>query len=120
VKLLDIARNLIRLAGRRDPHHSYWVRPGGKLHEELVGEDERLEPSGVEKILRVQLSCLPRLAFLTRAVSELKRLAIAGKSKGVIELLCEAVPTLEPIQPAGMATATNSTELLPLVPQSRG
>jgi hypothetical protein len=44
----------------------------------------------------------------------------ANPSKEVIELLCEAVPTLQPIQPAGMATATNSAERLPLVPQSRG
>jgi FlaA1/EpsC-like NDP-sugar epimerase len=123
VKLLDMARNLIRLAGYipdiEIPVTFFGVRPGEKLYEQLVGEDERFEPSGVEKILRVQLACLPQPAFLTLAISELERLAMTGKPKQVIELLCEAVPTLQPIQPAGMATATNSSERSPLVPQSR-
>jgi FlaA1/EpsC-like NDP-sugar epimerase len=122
VKLLDMARNLIRLVGNipdvEIPITFIGVRPGEKPHEELVGEDERLESSGIEKILWVQLACLPQLAFLTQAISELKRLAIAGKPKEVIELLCEAIPTFQPIQSAGMATATNSSERSPLVPQS--
>jgi FlaA1/EpsC-like NDP-sugar epimerase len=124
VKLLDMARNLIRLVGNipdvEIPITFIGVRPWEKLHEERVGEDERLEPSGVEKILRVQLVCLPQLAFLTQAISEVERLAIAGKSKEVIELLCEAVPTFQPIQSASMATITNPSERAPLVPQSRG
>jgi FlaA1/EpsC-like NDP-sugar epimerase len=57
------------------------LRPGEKLHEDLVGEEERLEPSGLERSLRVQLACLPQLAFLAQAISELERLAIAGNSK---------------------------------------
>jgi FlaA1/EpsC-like NDP-sugar epimerase len=87
VKLLDMARNLIRLAGYipdvEIPITSIGVRPGEKPHEELVGEDERLEPSGVERTLRVQLACLPQLAFLTEAISELKRLAIVGSPRRV-------------------------------------
>jgi FlaA1/EpsC-like NDP-sugar epimerase len=118
-----LTASVIRLAGYipdvEIPITFIGVRPGEKPHEELVGEDERLEPSGVEKILWVQLACLPQLAFLTQAISELERLASAGK-KEAIELLCKAVPTFQPIQSAGMATATNSSERSPLVPQSGG
>ena len=124
VKLLDMTHNLIRLAGYipdvEIPITFSGVRPGEKPHEELVGEDDRLEPSGVEKIPRMQLTHLPQLAFQTQAISELKRLAIARRPKEVIELLCEALPTFQPIQSAGMATATNSSGRSPLVPQRRG
>jgi FlaA1/EpsC-like NDP-sugar epimerase len=84
------------------------LRPGEKLHEELVGADERLEPSGVEKILQVHLAWLPQLSSLTRHISELERLAIAGKSKEVMELLCEVVPTFQPLRPVGTTKVLNS------------
>jgi FlaA1/EpsC-like NDP-sugar epimerase len=78
------------------------LRAGEKLHEELVGEDERLEASEVEKILRVLPQRPPRPTYLDKKLSELEQLAIEGKSEALIEVLCEIVPTFHPFHVVGV------------------
>jgi FlaA1/EpsC-like NDP-sugar epimerase len=57
VKVAEMARDLIRLAGfipDKDIEIAYTgVRPGEKLYEELVGADEHAEPSAVPKVLKI-------------------------------------------------------------------
>jgi FlaA1/EpsC-like NDP-sugar epimerase len=100
IKVVDMVRHMIRLAGlvpEEDIAITFTgLRPGEKLREELVGEDEVVEPSGVEKILQVRPAQVPELAFLEQRITELEGLALGGESKAVIELLCEIVPTFRP------------------------
>ena len=100
VKVVDMARNLIRLSGfvpdQEIPIVFTGLRPGEKLFEELVGDDERSEPSGVEKILRVRPAPPPRLDRLSVQIAELERLAVDGDVAGTLRQLSSIVPAFQP------------------------
>jgi FlaA1/EpsC-like NDP-sugar epimerase len=106
IKVLDMARNLIRLAGYVPEHDIPIVivglRPGEKLFEELVEANEYLQLSGVEKIFLVQARDLPKPAWLAQKIGQLESLARQGAAKEVVECLCELVPTYRP-QPSARA-----------------
>jgi FlaA1/EpsC-like NDP-sugar epimerase len=56
VRILDLAHNMITLAGY-EPEVDVAIefigpRPGEKLHEELFNVDERAEPTSAERIVR--------------------------------------------------------------------
>ncbi len=100
IKIVDMARNLIRLSGfipDSDVEISLiGLRPGEKLYEELVGSDEVSEPSGVEKILRVRNGTPVEIRELTTQIAELEREAASAEPLGVIRKLCEVIPTFTP------------------------
>ncbi len=55
VRVIDLARDLVRLAGRdpeSQPIEVIGLRPGEKLHEELFYDMERVEPTSSAKVLR--------------------------------------------------------------------
>ena len=97
IKVLDMARNLIRLSGFLPDEEIQIIftgtRPGEKLYEELVEQSEVVEPSGVEDIRLVRSTRLQDPVFLARKAEELEALASKGDAKAVLALLCEVVPT---------------------------
>jgi CheY-like chemotaxis protein len=101
VKLVDMARNLIRSAGLvpgKDIAINFiGLRPGEKLHEELVGADERVEPTTAHQILKIQSSKHGHQALLMDRILEMEKAAISGKSEALIKILCEIVPNFHPV-----------------------
>lgn len=91
VKLVDMARDLIRLSGyvpdKDIAIEITGIRPGEKLFEELVGFGEFAEPSSLDKILRVQPTAPPRGSDLAQAIANLEELALHGKEDEVLREL---------------------------------
>ena len=90
VRILDLARNMIRLSGKepdRDvPIEFVGARPGEKLHEELWGTGEEVRPTSHPKILRVKrIGADP--AVLEAELVELERLVDEGATLDVVARL---------------------------------
>ncbi len=103
IKVVDLARNMIRLSGFV-PEEEISVtfvgrRPGEKLQEELIDTNETLEPSSVERVFRIRSSYVPEPAFLSKTVEELEKRAGVGDTRGVIDALKKVVPTYRPADP---------------------
>jgi FlaA1/EpsC-like NDP-sugar epimerase len=100
IRVLDLARNLIRLSGLipgRDIQITITgLRPGEKLSEELIGGDEVAEPTSASGILRVQPSTPPEWSQFLSLATELERLADTGDDAATIDGLRKLVPTYLP------------------------
>jgi FlaA1/EpsC-like NDP-sugar epimerase len=101
VKLVDMAKNLIRGAGLipdKDIKIEFvGLRPGEKLQEELVGPGEAVQTSGADKILKIRPTFHVDSAALMDRIVELEKLAIASKSKALLHNLREIVPNFQPM-----------------------
>ena len=90
VKIIDLARDMIRLSGKepdRDIAIEFvGVRPGEKLHEELWGDGEDPAPTQHPKILRCATQPVDPL-WLEVELAELERLVEAGETVEVVSRL---------------------------------
>jgi FlaA1/EpsC-like NDP-sugar epimerase len=96
VKIADLARDLVELSGLelgRDIELSViGLRPGEKLHEELVARGEELAPTDVEKVQLLRRGPLDELQ-LRRALGQLEELLVGDPSdQDVRDALMAAVP----------------------------
>jgi FlaA1/EpsC-like NDP-sugar epimerase len=90
VRILDLARNMVRLSGRepdRDVRIEFiGARPGEKLHEELWGSDEEVRPTAHPKIQRVKRASA-EAAVLERELEALETLVENGETLEVVARL---------------------------------
>src|SRR5206468_8435042 len=90
VKILDLARNMIRLSGREPeteiPIAFVGVRPGEKLHEELWAEGETVGPTSHPKILRAARPPID-VEWLEEELAELERMVGRGETLDVVSKL---------------------------------
>ena len=103
IKVVDMARNLIRLSGfipdREIPIVFTGVRPGEKLSEELVASDETIEPSRLEGVRRVRSAPDRSAASLARDVADLERFAQKGATGAVRQQLGSMAALFRPELP---------------------
>jgi FlaA1/EpsC-like NDP-sugar epimerase len=95
VKIADLARNMIRLAGLKpdeDIEIRYTgLRPGEKLYEELITEGENILPTQHEKI-KVFQGPAPDPLLIRRWLEKVKRLVGEDDEAGLVLALKELVP----------------------------
>ena len=96
VKILDLAENLIRLAGFM-PYKDIAIeftglRPGEKLYEELLLSEEGIKETGEKKIFIGNPGDIDKDIFFER-LAELKATAYANRSEEVVDMVISMVPT---------------------------
>lgn len=99
VKILDLAKNLIRLSGKElgvDAEIVYTgLRPGEKLHEELIIEGEDVNGTSHPKVMKL-IGNEKMPASWPRRLEELIIAAITGERRSVVEKLDALVKGYRP------------------------
>jgi FlaA1/EpsC-like NDP-sugar epimerase len=97
MKIVDLARNLIRLSGLEPdvdiPIVFTGLRPGEKLHEQLVSEREQTIPTRYEKIRIVRTEGPEPL---DRGLEQLRQAVEVRDEKAIVRRLQELVPEFAP------------------------
>jgi FlaA1/EpsC-like NDP-sugar epimerase len=90
VKIVDLARNMIRLSGK-EPETEIAIefigaKPGEKLHEELWNEGEKVSPSSHPKLLRATRKPIDQ-EWLDEELAELEGMVERGETLDVVAKL---------------------------------
>jgi FlaA1/EpsC-like NDP-sugar epimerase len=97
VRILDLARNLLRLSGahRLNGHAIVYtgLRPGEKLHEELIAPDEYTIPTSIPKVRLIGGPSHPPLLVLP-LLPDIERRVREGAGGALYDMLCTLFPTL--------------------------
>jgi FlaA1/EpsC-like NDP-sugar epimerase len=93
VRILDLAQNMIKLAGY-EPEVDVAVefigpRPGEKIHEELLNADERSQPTTADRIMRAVRARTLDPTWVESSVERLEALVAAGDEAGLAERVVE-------------------------------
>jgi FlaA1/EpsC-like NDP-sugar epimerase len=106
VRIVDLAHNMIRLAGY-EPEVDIAIeyvgaRPGEKLHEELFNSDERPQPTASDRIVRAVRNAPRDPEWVNATLNRLESLVSSGDeadlAEQTVELVTErskAAPTLD-------------------------
>jgi FlaA1/EpsC-like NDP-sugar epimerase len=95
VRILDLARNMIRLAGY-EPEVDIAIeligpRPGEKLREELLGSDERAQATAAERIVRAVRQPPLDPERTARTLKRVEELLAVGDESGLSEQVIDLV-----------------------------
>jgi FlaA1/EpsC-like NDP-sugar epimerase len=93
VRIIELARNMIRLAGY-EPETDIaieiiGVRPGEKIHEELFNHDERSQPTSADRIVRAVRATPLDPDWVEGTVERLESLVASGDEAGLAEHVVE-------------------------------
>ncbi len=109
VKIVDLAHNMIRLAGY-EPEQDIAVeftqpRPGEKLHEELFGAGENAQPTAAKRIHRAVRPTPIDAEWVDSTLNSLEHLVMAGDEANLAVRVVELIAA-----PGGDAAAVVSGE----------
>jgi FlaA1/EpsC-like NDP-sugar epimerase len=106
VRIVDLARNMLRLAGRPSENGGYVVftglRPGEKLHEELSAPTEESCPTAVPKVRMIRTEGDPEFPVRTvadrwtRMFADGRGVGATAELRGMFEGLQGEEPIVEP------------------------
>jgi FlaA1/EpsC-like NDP-sugar epimerase len=95
VRIVDLAHNMIRLAGY-EPEADIAVeftkpRPGEKLHEELFGSDEAEQPTAAKRIHRAVRGVPLEPEWVESTLNSLESLVLAGDEANLAQRVVDLI-----------------------------